>query len=463
MSTLESTPAAASLRAGIQRCDITPPVGMYARTWGAADHDQAEGVHLPITATAIALLPREGGESRLLLAVDWPGVWDVSNELLSSALLPLVDGDQSRLLMMGSHTHGAGLYYRDRWELPGGDLIPAYLEQSQDSILAAAQEALVQAETTDATITWAYGRCSLASNRDIKEPGTDRYLTGFNPDVEADDTLLVGRISRDADDSEMGVIVNYGCHPTTLAWENRLFSPDYIGAMRETVEKNVPGATCVFLYAAAGDLAPAYQYVGDTSVPDKHGRQLGYAALSTLESMLAPRQKLVYTGAKESGAPLAVWRPAPFEPSQSLSGIEAQFEIPLKDLPTAEELKQQMGETEDRFLQERMRRKLRIVEMVGSDSVTNIPGWIWKIGDALLMAQPCEPYSCFQSDLREHFAPNPVVICSVTNSGGHGYMYPKHLADQDLYQVWQSPYGANALETLTEGLKSKGGSVIRNA
>lgn len=460
MSTLESTPAAAALRAGIYRCDITPPVGMYARTWGAADHDKAEGVHRPITATVVALMPKNRDELRLLLAVDWPGVWDVSYDLLSEALLPLVDGDHSRLLMMGSHTHGAGLYYKDRWELPGGELIPGYLAKTRDSILAAAKEAVLQAESTQATITWAYGRCSLAANRDLKEPGTDRYVTGFNPDVEADDTVLVGRITRDEDAAEIGVIVNYGCHPTTLAWENKLFSPDYIGAMRETVEKNVPGATCIFLYAAAGDLSPSYQYVGDTRVPDKHGRQLGYSVLSALESMLAPCQKLSYTGVMESGAPLGVWRPTPFEPSEDLSGIEIQVEIPLKEMPRAEELEKQLEETSDRALQERLRRKLRIVEMVGSDSTTTVPGWIWKIGGALLMAQPCEPYSVFQSDLRDQFSPAPVVVCSVTNSGGHGYMYPEHLANENLYQVWQSPYGAKALEALTEAFKTEGGRVL---
>ena len=34
----------------------------------------------------------------------------------------------------------------------------------------------------------------------------------------------------------LGTIVNYACHPTTLAWQNTLVSPDYVGALREVVE-----------------------------------------------------------------------------------------------------------------------------------------------------------------------------------------------------------------------------------
>ena len=40
-------------RFGIARCDVTPPVGIYHRMWGAATHDRATGVHRPLSATAV--------------------------------------------------------------------------------------------------------------------------------------------------------------------------------------------------------------------------------------------------------------------------------------------------------------------------------------------------------------------------------------------------------------------------
>ena len=42
---------------GQARCDITPPVGIYHRMWGAALHDRATGVHRPLLATAVCLEP----------------------------------------------------------------------------------------------------------------------------------------------------------------------------------------------------------------------------------------------------------------------------------------------------------------------------------------------------------------------------------------------------------------------
>src|SRR5690606_13777212 len=50
-------------RAGISTGDITPPVGIYHRMWGAALHDRAEGIHRPLTATALLLAPLEPPEA----------------------------------------------------------------------------------------------------------------------------------------------------------------------------------------------------------------------------------------------------------------------------------------------------------------------------------------------------------------------------------------------------------------
>src|SRR5262249_55364032 len=156
----------------------------------------------------------------------------------------------------------------------------------------------------------------LAANRDLPdpEPSQQRVVCGYNPDGDPDDTLLVGRIT-DATGQVRGTLVNYACHPTTLAWENEAISPDYLGAMRETIEQ-VTGAPALFLQGNGGELAPRYQYVADPAVADRHGRELAFAALATLSGMEPSGTQLSYVGTVESGAPLAAWRHEPNESSQ---------------------------------------------------------------------------------------------------------------------------------------------------
>src|SRR6184192_2520728 len=58
-------------RAGVARGDITPPVGIYHRMWGAATHDRSTGVHRPLTATVLAIAPtNDGVRSFVLVSLD---------------------------------------------------------------------------------------------------------------------------------------------------------------------------------------------------------------------------------------------------------------------------------------------------------------------------------------------------------------------------------------------------------
>ena len=78
--------------------------------------------------------------------------------------------------------------------------------------------------------------------------------------------------------------------------------------MRELVEEST-NAPCLYLQGASGELAPAEQYLGDTAAADRHGRVLGHAAMSLLEMLTPGKSDMVFDGALESGAPLALWRP----------------------------------------------------------------------------------------------------------------------------------------------------------
>jgi hypothetical protein len=446
----ESTPLCASLRAGAARRDITPPVGIYNRMWGAATHDKAEGVHRPITATVIAFQATLDSPPMLLVSLDWCIVASASVlALIRDPLVAVAGGDESRVIVSCTHTHGVGIMTDDRAHLPGGDLIRPYMENTAKAVAAAAEEAIGISAKTSCMITWAEGRCGLAANRDMPDPAADRILCGYNPAGESDDTLLVGRITSTLTGQIVATIVNYACHPTTLAWDNKLASPDYVGAMRDTVERHTGEAPCLFLQGASGELAPSQQYIGDVSIADRHGRRLGFAVLSTLESMLPPGEKLVYSGPVESGAPLAAWKTESFNPGSEIECARIHAELPLKPLPSPEELDRKTLDSDDRVLSERLRRRIELIRGLGGSSAYRMPVWFWRMGTSIVVAQSAEPYSDFQTALRSRFKYLAVAVVNVAN-GANGYLHPSELADSDIYQVWQSPFGPDSLAILID-------------
>lgn len=440
---------------GLARRDITPPAGIYNRAWGAARHDTAEGVHRPLTATAIAVRPMASPgaehETLVLVAMD-AGWWQTLSEerYIRGAVLERFGLDASRVMIALSHTHSGPSITRRDADQPGGELIAGYLEQMRGRVLDAVEEAIRNARP--ATLAWTHGRCGLAANRDLPEPDVakpSRVVCGFNPDSPADDTLLVGRITDNSTGRIIGTLVNYACHPTTLAWENRLISPDYVGAMRELVEAHTGGAPCAFLQGCSGELAPREQYTGDVTIADRNGRQLGYAVLSALEGMLPPQTSLSFAGVVESGAPLATWARVPYAPPAVLAARLIEVPLPLKPMPSEEQIESQVAAGADRVMAERLRRKLRVRRSVGAGPVCTQPAWIWRVGDALLIGQPNEAYSALQIALRRRFPGHAVAVMNLVN-GTIGYLSPAELHDQDIYQVWQSPFDRNSLAVLVD-------------
>jgi hypothetical protein len=435
-------------RIGIAREDITPPVGIYSRNWGAAKHDTAKSIHRPLTLTALTLASSPGGDPLILVDADlgWWGTLELFSRF-QERLLKELSIESSRVVFALSHTHASAPLIEPDLSLPGSELLGPWMERVYQATVSAITRALADAD--EAILDWHKGRCALAAVRDFPDPDptADRMICGFNPADGADDTLLVGRIT-DPSGTVRATLVNYACHPTTLAWENTTISPDYIGAMRETMEK-ATGATAFFLQGMSGDVAPRQQYVGDVEVADRHGRQLGFAALAALNDMEPAGNQLYFDGVVESGAPLAVWRHQPHEISSELRAVEMAADLKLKDWPTADELEQQRLSCDDRALKERLRRKRDIRRSLGDGSSFPLPVHAWRIGDAILIGCAGEAYSQLQQDLRSRF-PDLAVICMNVINGWGGYLPPADLYDVDVYPVWQTPFDRGCLERITD-------------
>ena len=447
---LEVAHASFAGRVGVAREDITPPIGIYSRNWGAANHDVADSIHRPLRLTALTLASEAIDEPLVLVTADL-GWWRTPHAFsaFQARVLNELSLPPSSFLFTLSHTHSAVPLVTNDSGFPGGELLADYRELVFRATIGAIRQALESA--VEATVDWHTGRCGLAAVRDLRDPGsmTPRIVCGFNPHLQADDTLLVGRVT-DRSGAIRATIVNYACHPTTLAWDNRAISPDYVGAMRELVEE-ATGAPVLFLQGASGELAPRYQYVGDPSVADRHGYQLGHAVMATLHDMEPPATKLVFDRVVESGAPLAVWRHEPAIPSRRLRSVHETVDLPVKDWPSAEELERQREQCSDRSLEERLRRKRDVRRALGDGKTFRSSIWLWRIGDAVLVGSMWEAYSQLQQTLRRRFPDRPIACVGLLN-GSLGYLPPAELYDQDVYQVWQTPIDRGGLERVIESM-----------
>jgi len=485
--------------AGVARRDVTPAAGIRARNWGPADWDVAEGAHRTLTLTAVALA-EAGGEDVPLVIVAVDGTWwrRVDDErALRSTVLDALGLPAERLLVSLSHTHAGPVLCSADADLPGGERGREYLDLLARAAADAAREAV--AGLRPAALEWTTARCALASNRELlldegcgagAEPpaaavAARRPLVGFNPEAGtprspgadvADDLVVIGRLSAlpapggtDAPDGSVGsggpgasaaiaaaplaTIVNYACHPTTLAWQNRLVSPDYVGAMRDLVERET-GAPVAFLQGASGELAPRQQYTGELDVADRHGLSLGHAVLGALAALPPAGTELELTGVVESGAPLAVWEPraatgADRPEARSLAALAAPVELDLRDLPTWDELEAEWAGIDPRSRDERLRRARNLRDGYVTGPTVEHPTWAWRVGEALLVAHPGEAYSRLQRTVRAH-TPRPVVVANLTNGPGFVYLPTREAYDVGAYQAWQSPLAPGSLERLED-------------
>ena len=474
MTTRISTPQS-RCRAAFARCDITPPVGIYHRMWGAALHDRATGVHRPLEATLLWLEPEPPatGEPRVLVSLDHCILDTSEMQSIRAAIGAAAHIPGDNVFVTLTHTHGSGWMSRTRSALPGGEHIGPYLDGLVTRLAELARDALPQ--VASASIVYGRGRCTLAAHRDFFDPGNQQFVCGLNPDGPADDTLIVGRVTGE-DGTLLGTMVNYACHPTTLAWGNTLISPDWVGAMRETVEQST-GAPCLFLQGASGDLGPREGFVGETEVADRNGRQVAHAALSALVALPPPGVEFCYMGPVVSGATIGTWRyePLPADCSERLKQWRWQpqvVELPYRaDLPTIEQTTAERehwlaeeararGTGDERRLRdcraqvEQRTRQLARLNALAPGQSYPLKVEIARLGNAVWIFTPGELYQVFQTALRERLAPRPVVVATLANDWQPGYIPPAGTYGRGIYQEVIAATAPGALETLIDAVAS---------
>ncbi len=475
---------------GIAWTDITPPVGMYHRMWGAAAHDRSTGIHRPLRATVVVMRSLDHAHQSVLVSLDHCLLRAPEMDALLSETCRLTGLSRSELLVTFSHTHSAGYLSLDRAEFPGGDLIGPYLDSLPSKIAESFRTA--EAQLQPATLTYGSTTCEMGCHRDYLDEPRGHFVCGFNPDAAEPLPLNVvrvtcrmGTLARSHEDgsqadgqecpSYSATIVNYPCHTTTLAWENTLVSPDYVGALREVVERET-NAPCLFLLAPCGDIGPRDGYVGDVAVADRNGRQVGFAALSVLEGMPPPETDHVYSGPVFSGATLGAWQHREWNAERMANTAitrNAQLSVPLpylSSLPKLDETEQRhheliaeeqtaraAGRLDEaaalRTLVERQIRLLHRIRPLPPGDFYPCPVWAWQWGDAFWVAAEGESYHFLQSELIRRFPHRPLIAITLANGTNCSYLPTREAYSKtQLYQPEVALVAPGSLEQLTEAI-----------
>lgn len=282
--------APSGLLTGISRADITPPVGIAHMNWGSQTHIQAVGID-PTGMIATALVLSNGKQKFAMVDVDRLFVHGLEPAIERASRLTGIPAKYIRLA--ATHAHAGAMVSATKGpagvDLSGQvDMIARHRKQIIDKIVGAIVEA--NAKLEPAHLYGGRGIGTININRRFRARSNDLPAVGRSPDGFVDRELVVFRIDN-AEGKPLAVLVNFQCHGTVLAYENKLVSPDWIGMTRKVVEQALPGAKCLFFQGAAGNQGPIEGFTGDLRVAHRLGSILGHQVAAVALSIETVRRE----------------------------------------------------------------------------------------------------------------------------------------------------------------------------
>ena len=244
---LTAAPAAAEIRVGVAKADVTPPPGVRMYGYGARGETVSTGVHDPLYAKAIVLSDGQRTAAWVTMDLgyaDKPLTRDVRAAV--SAALGFDD-----VFLTSSHTHSGPTFVPD---FPSA--ATPWVQELRRKVIAAIVEAHGALQPAQLGVGW--GQVDLGHNRRrVRADGTVEMLWENRrgiPTSPVDKSVAVVAFDTLAGDP-IATLVNLAIHPVVLGPENLEYSADYPGAMMAAVERGV-GGQAMFLQGAAGDINP---------------------------------------------------------------------------------------------------------------------------------------------------------------------------------------------------------------
>jgi len=277
--------ARSSIRIGIAEVNYTPEIGLDLVGNYRGDDYASRGVHDSLFARAIVAEDKSGSKAAIL-TVDICMLTKDAVAYMREHIASKSDIKAPNVMIMATHTHSG----------PPSELDAPKAKE----YLARAADAVVLANERLKPTLLAVGRSQedrISHNRRLKcIDGTthmcwEKFEPGFviGPLGPKDPEVIT--VSIEQEGQPKGVIVNFGCHATTLTGNNWLYSADYPGYMVESVRK-IKGKDFIplFFNGPCGNVTQVDYKIG---FPDTYqecqriGYLLGVAAIEAIQNETA--------------------------------------------------------------------------------------------------------------------------------------------------------------------------------
>lgn len=359
-------------RIGFAASDITPPVGTPLGGYLGRPRFEAEGVHDPLYAKAVAFSDAE--QLLLVFSLDLLGLSPERSAQLTQSVADACGLEPEQVLLACTHTHSGPSTLPLRGIPTVGD---AYFAQLAQALRTAGKAAL--AAQHPARLQAAIGRSRVGASRRSRVGRAIELRE--NPDGVFDDALLVARFVDMANGAPLGLVTAYGCHLTALGSRNMSISAEWAGLAMAGLEKEL-GCPCVFVNGAFGNVNP-------------RGRDETWSRTEEIAATFAADCKQALMAARPvSATPVRVTRRTvhlpltPLAPEEEILRLRLEASTTL-DGPAMDEPSRRVAEVRRQYADAVERRRAaceveesRVAELVGV-----------RLGELAFVGMPGEPFA----------------------------------------------------------------------
>ncbi len=393
---------AGSIMIGIAEVNYTPRVGFdLAGNYRGNDY-ASRGIHDSLFCRAI--VASNGIEKAAIVTIDICFLKKNAVNFMRANIAAKTDIKPENIMITCSHTHSGPKPIIDDAE--GKDV------EAKAFLLKASTAAIIANERLKPT-TIAVGKSSesrISHNRRIKcKDGSthmcwEKYEPGFaiGPLGPIDPEVITMSFTQDG--KQVGALVNFACHATTLTGNNWLYSADYPGYMVETLKK-LKGKDYMpmFINGVSGNLTQVDYRVG---FPDTYqecqriGYMLGVAAAAAINN-----EQVI------SGNEIAVSRE--MVPLSNLDITDEQFEWAQMIIKKVE--KEGMPPIQANGIPDAAYAKNWISMRAKQDLVDSLELMVVRIGDIAIVGFPGEMFTEFGLDIKAKSAFKNTIVAGITN------------------------------------------------